>query len=202
MKISNVEQRSKEWFELKVGKISGTRFGQVISGRKNGLVFEMLNELLDGYIKPDEFISDDMQYGIDNEDKALKLYTLKTGIKVKKVGAILSDLFAIHMASPDGLSECETIVQEVKCTMNGKTQLERFFNGVDAKYLPQCINYFAIDPKIKEVHFISYCGYRSECELVVHLLKREDYQKEIELAWKTIPLIEKDLEIKRKQILF
>ena len=202
MKIVNIEQRSKEWFELKVGKISGTRFGQVISGRKNGLVFEMLNEILDGYIEPTEFISDDMQYGIDNEDKALELYSIKTGVKVKKVGAIVSDLFDIHMASPDGISECETIIQEVKCTMSGKTQLERYFNGVDTKYLPQCINYFAIDSKIKEVHFISYCGYRSECELVIKILKREDYQKEIELGIKTIPLIAIDLENKKKQILF
>lgn len=202
MKICTIEQRSKEWYELKAGKISGTRFSQVISGRKNGLIYELLNEKLDGFIAPLEFINEDMQYGIDNEDHAIELYTEKTGIKTKKVGALISDLFAIHMASPDSISECETIVQEVKCTMNGKTQLERHFEGIDSKYLPQCINYFAIDSKIKEVHFISYCGFRSELPLVIHILKREDYLIEIDKGLKLIPKIAEDLESKYKSIIF
>lgn len=202
MKISNVEQRSKEWFDLKVGKISGTRFGQVISGRKNGLVYELLNEILDGYIIPNDYIDEEMQYGIDNEDLALGLYSQKTGIKVKKVGAILSEIFPIHMASPDGLSECETIIQEVKCTMSGKKQLERFFTGVDSTHLPQCINYFAVEPTIKEVHFISYCGFRPELPLVIHKLKREDYEDQIKKGWDMISKIAQDLELKKQSIVF
>lgn len=176
MKVNNCEQTSPEWWDLKVGKISGTRFGQVISNRKNKLVYELMNEKLDGFIQVDEFVNEEMQYGIDNEDVALKLYSEQEGIEVKKCGAILSDYFAGHMSSPDGYNDDDpkhVIVQEVKCTMNGTKHLERIYEGIDSNYLAQCINYFACSNDVQEVHFISYCGYREERPIHVIKLTRD-----------------------------
>lgn len=202
MKIFEPLQMSDEWCDLKVGKISGTRFGQVISTRKNRLVYEMLDEILTGQCDMSIFVTDEMQYGLDNEQVALDLYSKQSGIKIKKIGAILSELNSIHIASPDGLSIDNSIVQEVKCTPHGYTHLERFFEGVDSKYLPQCINYFAVCPEVKEVHFISYCGYREEKPMFWHVLKRENYLKEIESGLSKIPEIEKDLKEKLDQYSF
>lgn len=202
MKIFEGLQRSPEWWELKVGKIGGTRFGQVISTRKNRLVYEIMDEILTGQCYVDEFVSDDMQYGIDNEQEAIEQYEKLSGIEVNRIGAIISDLNQNHIASPDGLSSCGKIVQEIKCTMHGYTHLERYFNGVDQKYLPQCINYFAVSEEIEEVHFVSYCGYRPERPTFWKVLKRGDFAKEIETGRKKVGLIMDEVSAKLDEYQF
>ena len=52
MSYLKIEQHSTEWWQFKVGRVSGTRFGKLISGRDNGLIYEIVNELLDGHITP------------------------------------------------------------------------------------------------------------------------------------------------------
>lgn len=167
-----IEQLTKEWYDLKVGKISGTRFGQVISGRKNALIYELLNEKLDGFIMPDDYTSDDMQFGIDNEPIAMDKYSAKCGIEFERGGVILSDYSTIHMASPDAVDIDLGIVVEVKCTRNGAKQIQRFIEGPESTHLPQIINYFAQSESVKQVHWISYCPYRPERELVVWVYER------------------------------
>ena len=55
MNYQRIEQKSPEWWKLKVGKVSGTRFGQLISNRENSLVEEIVNELLDGCCEHDDY---------------------------------------------------------------------------------------------------------------------------------------------------
>jgi hypothetical protein len=167
MKIETMKQGSAEWHELKRGKIGGTRFGQVISGRENVLLFELLNEQLSEWIEPDDFINDDMQFGLDNEPIARDLYNKQSGLNFMEVGAIVSDHSDIHLASPDGLDYDKVL--EIKCTRNGAIHLQRFFKGVDTKYLPQIKNYFAVSDEVTEVHWVSYCPDRYERPLVVYI---------------------------------
>lgn len=198
MIVKDCLQLSPEWWALKVGKISGTRFGQLISTRKNKLIYEVMNELLDEKCIQDDFISEDMQYGLDNEVTALKLYEEQEGIKTYVAGAIVSETSSIHMASPDAIADITdgySIVQEVKCTMHGDIHIKRIFEGVDSTYIPQCINYFAVAPEIKEVHFISYCGFRTERPLHVIKLQRADFQKEIEKGLLKLAEFEANLKI-------
>lgn len=202
MKINMCKQLSDEWWDLKVGKISGSRFGQVISSRKNNLVYELMNETLNGYCEQDDYINDDIQYGIDNEPVALELYEKATGIKIKRVGAILSESHDIHMASPDGLSVCETIVQEVKCTQNGAIHIRRVFEGVDSTYEAQCCNYFAVSPQIKEVHFISYCGFRPERPIHIIKLCRDGFETDIKKGLAGIERIKIELNEKLREYSF
>jgi len=202
MNLFKAPQLSEEWWDLKVGKISGTRFGQVISTRENRLVYELMNEILTGQCDMSIFVTDDMQYGIDNEDVALKLYEEQSGIKVEKVGAIISDLTRDHIASPDGINIQGGIVQEVKCTQNGHTHLERYFEGIDSKHFSQCANYFAVSDEVQEVHYISYCGYRKERPMFYHVLKREDCQKLIDKGRKMIPEIMKEVKDKIEKYKF
>lgn len=202
MLLFEPEQRSHEWWQMKVGKVGGTRFSQIISTRKNRLVYDILNEMLSGEVVFDDYVSDDMQYGIDNEPVALELYTEFTGIKTLSTGAILSESNPIHIASPDGYSADKKIVQEVKCTMNGAIHLQRFFDGVESNYIPQCINYFAVAPEIEEVHFISYCGGREERPMHYKVLKRENYIKKIELGIKNLEILSKAVQSKFEEYTF
>lgn len=167
MNYQRIEQKSPEWWLLKVAKISGTRFGQATSSRDNGLIYELVSESLDGFIEQTDFENEDMQFGTENEPVAIDLYEEKSGIIFERGGVILSDYSPIHMASPDGINLEKGIIVEVKCTMHGKTQVSRFANGIDSKYIPQVINYFACSDDVKEVHWVSYCPFRPERVLVV-----------------------------------
>jgi hypothetical protein len=181
MNYKPIVQLSPEWWALKVGKISGTRYGQIISGRKNNLVFELINENLSGYIEQDDYISEDMQFGKDNESIALDLYEKHSGITFDRGGVIFSDFSPNHMASPDGINLPLGIVVEVKSTQHGDKQIKRFFEGPEPEYPPQIKNYFSVSDDVKEVHWISFCPYRPERPLVIYIFKRDDvagYTKE------------------------
>jgi hypothetical protein len=208
MKIDYTTQRTDKWLELKRGRIGGTRFGQVISGKKNRLVYELLNERLPGWLIEDDYVSEEMQFGIDNELTALEAYTQATGIKVEQVGAILSDFSDIHLASPDGINIELGIVQEVKCTMDGAIHLQRYFEGVETSYLPQIINYFAVSDEVKQVDWISYCPYRPERPIVIisftraTLLKEGSIQSIVEKGRGQVKFIETQLDQLQSNFIF
>ena len=170
MNYQRIEQKSPEWWQIKVGKVSGTRFGQLISSRENSLPEELVNELLDGCCEQSEYESDDMIFGTENESVAIDAYEQMTGLKFDRGGVILSDFSPLHMASPDGIIVDNGIVCEVKCTQHGKTQIKRYINGIDSAYKPQIINYFANSDDVKEVHWVSFCPYRPERPIVVFIV--------------------------------
>ena len=173
MSYLKIEQNTPEWWAYKVGKISGTRFGQLISSRENSLIEELADEIMNGYCEISDFEDEDIIFGKENESIAIDLYEEKSGLKFERGGVLQSDVCKMHMASPDAINYEKGIVVEVKCTRHGKTHLKRFYNGIESNYKPQIINYFAVDPKINEVHFISYCPYRPERPLVVQIIKRD-----------------------------
>ena len=195
-------QRSPEWHAARVGSIGGTGFGQVISGKKNRLIYNLINERLNGYATQDDYISEDMQFGIDNEPIARELYSKKTGIEFREVGLIKSDYSDIHHASPDGISPDNSIVLEIKATDDGAIQLQRYFEGVESSYMPQIINYFAVSGEIKECHWISYCPYREERPIVAYIFKSEYYADEISKARIKIKQIEAEIEKKIQEFTF
>lgn len=173
MSYLKIEQNTPEWWAYKVGKISGTRFGQLISNRENTLIEELADEIMNGYCEVSDYEDEDIIFGKENESIAIDLYEEKTGLKFERGGVLQSDTCKMHIASPDATNYERGIVVEVKCTRHGKTHLKRFNNGIESNYKPQIINYFAVDPKIQEVHFISYCPYRPERPLVVQIIKRD-----------------------------
>jgi hypothetical protein len=191
MRIWKGEQRTDSWLMLKKGRIGGTRFGQVISGKKNSLVYELVNERLSEYPIDDTFVSEAMIFGNENEKYAVKAYSKISKIRFKSVGAILSDYSDIHLASPDGLNRKRGIVIEVKCTQNGSVQIKRHIEGIDKDHIPQIINYFTVSDDVKEVHWVSFCPFRQERPVVFRIIRREDYALEIEAGRNKIIEIEK-----------
>lgn len=203
MKIATMQQGSPEWHELKRGKIGGTRFGQVISGKKNNLIYELLNERLSPWMDfDDQYIDDDMQFGIDNEPVAADLYEKQTGIKFKQVGCILSDTSPIHLASPDRLSEDNSVVLEIKCTQNGRIHLQRFWEGVETSHMAQIKNYFAVSEEVKEVHWISYCPDRFERPIIPYIFRREMFEQDIPGWLFEVKQIELKLDKMQQQFMF
>jgi len=170
MNFLKIEQNSPEWWDYKVGKISGTRFGQLISNRENTLIEKLANEKMDGFIEVNEYVNEDMQFGIDNEPIAGEKTAALLGVKLIAGGVIQSDFHEDHMSSPDFhfINERGKItVIEVKCTQSGEKHLSRFRKGFESDKMPQIYNYFAGSDDIDEVIHVSYCPFRPERELVL-----------------------------------
>ena len=199
MKIEYCEQQSPEWFELKRGRIGGTRFQQVISGKKNRLIYDLLDEQLSEFLFPDDYISDDMQFGIDNEPIACDLYADMTGLDLIKVGAIMSDFSDIHLASPDRITSDLKHVVETKCTQDGGIHIQRFFDGPESSYMPQIKNYFAVSDQIESVHWVSYCPSRPERPIVAWVFTRDMCEPDVTKGRELIKVIEtKLIELRTK----
>jgi len=143
-----------------------------------------------------------MQFGIDNEPVAADLYEKQTGIKFKQVGCILSDTSPIHLASPDRLSEDNSIVLEIKCTQNGRIHLQRFWEGVETSHMAQIKNYFAVSEEVKEVHWISYCPDRFERPIIPYIFRREMFEQDIPGWLFEVKQIELKLDKMQQQFMF
>ena len=77
---NKIEQRSPEWFALRVGKATASRIHHIISRTKTGwgskradYASELVIEKITGE-KALSFSSPEMQWGVDNEDAARDEY--------------------------------------------------------------------------------------------------------------------------------
>ena len=144
IQILDCEQRSPEWIAERIGKVTASRICDVLAEIKKGEAAsrrnyraEIVIETLTG-LPADNYVSKEMQWGIDTEPFARAAYELEKDVMVSTVG------FANHLAiprfgaSPDGLVGEDGLV-EIKCP-NTATHLDYLLAGVvPAEYQPQML---------------------------------------------------------------
>lgn len=174
-----MEQRTEDWFKVRLGKVTASRIADVVAKTKTGysasranymaqLVVERLTET-----KADSFTNDAMQWGIDKEPEARAAYEAKTGELVEEVGFIEHPLIAMAGASPDGLVGIDRMV-EIKCPSTA-THIDYIYERQPPqKYLYQmqwqmaCANKYSCD-------FVSYDPRMPEhLRLLIVPIKRDD----------------------------
>lgn len=96
------------WFLARRGRLTASNFGSVLKAKRitPSLVKRLLGEYDLSRVKA-------VQWGVNNEEEAIKAFTLKTGLAVKETG-IWFHSSGILGASPDGIIDDETVL-EVKC---------------------------------------------------------------------------------------
>jgi putative phage-type endonuclease len=127
--ITSCEQGSKEWLEMRLGKITASRVKDVISkGRGNApsktaesYMIELLAEIITGQSKP-VFENDAMRWGTETEPMARDAYKARNDfVNVEQVAFIeLNDFVGV---SPDGLIGDDGLL-EIKCPTT-TTQIKR-----------------------------------------------------------------------------
>lgn len=120
----DVEQRSAEWFALRLGVPTASIFGTIMADGRDGgeskiradLLHRMAAEII--YKRPLEtYQSADMAHGIEIEPDALDHYAFTRGVEVRRVGfvkrTIRDPLFGdlVVGASPDGLVGTDGAIQ-------------------------------------------------------------------------------------------
>lgn len=105
------DQNTPEWLQARAGNVTASRVADVIATRKRGdgelaarknYRIELIAEILKGRTA-DHFVTEEMQFGKDNEPLARQAYEELTGYEVARVGFVLHPRIARCGASPDGL---------------------------------------------------------------------------------------------------
>jgi len=113
MKIIDCEQRSTEWYQVRMGKVTASHFNDVMnkkSGRETYMM-RVLAERLTG-IREETYQNQDMLNGIELEPEAREFYEWVTNTPVCQVGFV--ELDTDVGCSPDGLVMDDGLI-EIKC---------------------------------------------------------------------------------------
>lgn len=123
MKFVTAEQRTDEWYAARLGRVTGSRFKDVLAiSKRDGSPLqartdykkELVTERLVGAVgKKDVYVTPEMLWGQQNEDLARTQYQLRTGNTVSGEGFIQHDDLMVGV-STDGLVN-DTGNLEIKC---------------------------------------------------------------------------------------
>jgi len=138
------EQRSADWFAARVGRVTGSRAGDVLATIKSGEAAarrdyrtQLVVERLTLQPQEDGFINAAMQWGIDQEANAFAAYESQTGNLVRRTGFLQAQELMVG-CSLDGDIDNFAGILELKCPKSA-THLEylRAGKSLPARYLPQ-----------------------------------------------------------------
>ena len=116
----DIGQRSDEWHQLRIGRCTGTRFKELMTGKPptvETLARKIAAEKITGKSADQPFkISGAMEQGVEREAEARACFETDNLVKVDEVGFIeKDDLFGV---SPDGITD-DNRGFEVKCPLPG-----------------------------------------------------------------------------------
>ena len=206
-----VTQGTDEWFELRIGKITGSNFNNIMKSAKQRelpfnktqltYLYSVCAEMFTG-VDEDDFKSKWMYRGSELEVFARKAYAMKHLTTVKECGFYTDDI-AVGV-SPDGVIGDNDKVLEIKCpkaSTHVKYMLnpEELFEAYKWQMIGECyatgindgviISYHPDFPDDKKI--IEY-EYSPTVEDYTLLSERLDECKEILLSWIGEPIIQVD----------
>lgn len=128
MILHNIEQHSEAWHEIRLGRITGTRFKLLMAKESTASYQDLISniscEIITGRAE-ETYVNAMMEHGTETEPIARKEYENIFDVKVQEVGFIVPDEENPYHdwvgISPDGLIENGLI--EIKCPLM-KTHLE------------------------------------------------------------------------------
>lgn len=107
--MNDIQQRSEEWFQIRLGKVTASRVADVVAKTKTGwgasranYMAELLAERLTGS-PAEKFTNAAMQWGTDNEAAARQKYSEIKSVVVSEIAFVDHPRIEMSGASPDGL---------------------------------------------------------------------------------------------------
>lgn len=147
MNVVNVEQGSPEWLAVRAGKVTASRAGDLMDRTKKGgsgaaridYLHELLTERLTG-IPARRYVTQAMQWGLDNEAMARRAAAFEIDADIEPVGFVLHPRLEGVGASPDGLvhdADGEVGLIQIKCPTTKVHVASLTGKGIDATYVWQ-----------------------------------------------------------------
>jgi putative phage-type endonuclease len=145
--IVHAEQRSEEWFEARLGRVTGSKAASVWDKTAKGLRTagwtnyqdQLLAEMLTGLSADDVYVNFEMQRGIDLEPVARRALSKHIGAAIRETGFLAHKTLRAG-ASLDGDIDDFRAVVELKCPKT-TTQLRYIEAGaLPDLYMGQCLH--------------------------------------------------------------
>lgn len=181
-----IKQGSEAWHKQRLGKITGSRFKDVLSTRGNTRINYMRELLLERKtgIVAESYTNDAMAWGIATEPQARKYFEEITSFTVKEVGFIQHPQELYHDwvgVSPDGLIANSSGI-EIKCP-DTKTHLDYIAkNKLPSAYIAQVQGCMWVTGR-KHWYFVSFDPRVEKEPFWCILVKRdENYIKKLATA--------------------
>lgn len=138
-----MDQRSPEWFQTRLGKVTASCIAKVMAKLKNGqpgadrmnYAAQLITERLTG-TPTDSFTNAAMQWGIDTEPMARDAYSESALCVVEEIAFVDHPSIAMSGASPDGLIGDDGLV-EIKCPNTGTHLATLEGSPIERRYLLQ-----------------------------------------------------------------
>ena len=177
--MSDIEQGSAEWHQMRLGRVTASRVADIIAKTKSGyatsranyaaqLVTERLTR-----VPAESFTNAAMQWGTDMEPEARAAYEFYRAEEVERVAFVPHPSIGDSGASPDGLVGKNGLV-EIKCP-NTATHIETLRgSAVPAKYVTQMMWQMACTGR-SWCDFVSYDPRLPEwCRFFCQRVERDD----------------------------
>lgn len=160
MKVVSVEQNTPEWLELRQGKITGSKLGDIVVMRGNTKKIGFF-QLVADRLGLDDGTEDGRDRGHETEEAAIAYFEKAAKKKVERdCGMWLSDTDDNIAISPDGGIKNKkgeyTEAVEVKCLGSARHIQAIYENKLYGGYWFQALQYFIVNEKLKTLYFVFY----------------------------------------------
>ena len=140
----NVEQRTPEWFKMRLGVITGSKAKDFLAGENTetygNYIAEKAAEILTGVL-PEEISAKPIEWGKEHESSALAAFSFITGLTVEQVPFIYKDITGAFGCSPDGICS-DGGGLELKCPWSSREYIKFVRDNI---------------PKPEEVKQVQFC---------------------------------------------
>lgn len=141
--MSAAEQKTDEWRQQRAGKLTASRFVDVIARTRDGkptaarakYLREIVFERLAGVAKH-EVSSKSLAWGTDVEPFQREAFELETGLVVRESGFVLHPVYPFIGASPDGLIDPDGGL-EMKSPHDEAVHVQTLLDGMPDEHIPQ-----------------------------------------------------------------
>lgn len=199
--MDDIEQRTDEWRNLRLGRFTGSRFAGVLAKSKrdgkplkarDDLIWTIATERIQGY-QEQGTSSYSLQWGIDNEAFAREAYELKTGFFVDEIAFIQHKELDYAGVSPDGIIGSDGGL-EIKCPKSPQIHLQSFLYGVPEEYVPQLQGFLWVTGR-KWIDFVSYDPNTKDALklLIIRVYRDEEFINNLEAEIKHAEIEVQDL---------
>lgn len=133
MEIIKVEQKTPEWFALRLQYPLTASEAQAIGNQGKGLETLVWEKMAERYsiADKDRYSNKELERGIELEPLARDMYELQTGNKVEEIGFVINkNISSVGGASPDGGIIGQNGGIEIKC-FEDKKHFQMIVNGLD-----------------------------------------------------------------------
>ena len=188
MNVLGIYYPQPEWFKSRLGMITSSKVNDAVKLRQKGgthdlaerrkLKFKIISEMTTGST-PENYVSQSMDWGLENEPRARAEYEYRTGRDVEQLGLVMHPENPRAAATADGWVAPNGIL-EIKCPET-YTHYEYLETGAIPKdYLDQ-INWqmACCGPEIEWCDFVSYDPRIEAEELQMLVIRHERDEKRI-----------------------